>query len=224
MLPRLRLLRELLATDGAIFVSIDDNEVHHLRCLMDEVFGEENFVAQIVWEKGRKNDAKLISVGHEYMLVYVKSAERLNELKTIWREEKPGAKEIQAEFLHLRSLHFDDYSKIEIELKSFYENLPKGHPAKRHLRYGRVDSRGVWRDDNMSWPGGDGPFYDVIHPITKTCCKVPDGGWRYATPEKMQEMITAGIVEFRKDHTEPPIRKTYLIRRHLKTLCGQRVE
>ena len=45
MLPRLKLLRELLRQDGAIFISIDDNEVHNLRCLMDEVFGEENFVA-----------------------------------------------------------------------------------------------------------------------------------------------------------------------------------
>ena len=51
MLPRLKLLRELLRDDGAIFVSIDDNEVHRLRCLMDEVFGEENFVATTIWEK-----------------------------------------------------------------------------------------------------------------------------------------------------------------------------
>jgi adenine specific DNA methylase Mod len=51
MYPRLQLLKELLADDGAIFVSIDDNEVHHLRMLMDEVFGDENFVATIIWEK-----------------------------------------------------------------------------------------------------------------------------------------------------------------------------
>lgn len=51
MLPRLKLLRELLTEDGAIFVSIDDNEVHHLRCLMDEVFGEENFVESVIWKK-----------------------------------------------------------------------------------------------------------------------------------------------------------------------------
>lgn len=47
MLPRLKLLRELLTEDGAIFVSLDDNEVHHLRALMDEVFGQENFVANL---------------------------------------------------------------------------------------------------------------------------------------------------------------------------------
>jgi adenine-specific DNA-methyltransferase len=51
MMPRLKLLRELLRDDGAIFVSIDDNEVHRLRCLMDEVFGEENFLATVAWQK-----------------------------------------------------------------------------------------------------------------------------------------------------------------------------
>lgn len=51
MTPRLKLLRELLKEDVVIFVSIDDNEVHHLRMLMDEVFGKENFVAEIIWQK-----------------------------------------------------------------------------------------------------------------------------------------------------------------------------
>jgi adenine-specific DNA-methyltransferase len=63
----------------------------------------------------------------------------------------------------------------------------------------------------MSWPGGDGPEYEVIHPVTKLPCAIPEGGWRYSTPEKMQEMIDLGKVVFREDHTEPPIRKTYLI-------------
>ncbi len=51
MWPRLQLLRELLADDGAIFISIDDNEVHHLRMLMDEIFGEDAFVATLIWQK-----------------------------------------------------------------------------------------------------------------------------------------------------------------------------
>lgn len=63
----------------------------------------------------------------------------------------------------------------------------------------------------MSWPGGDGPRYDVIHPDTGIACAVPEGGWRYSTIEKMQDMIRLGKVVFRKDHTEPPIRKTYLV-------------
>src|SRR5438105_12039687 len=58
MMPRLKLLRELLRDDRAVFVSIDDNEVHRLRCLMDEVFGEENFVAQFVWKKSYGGGSK----------------------------------------------------------------------------------------------------------------------------------------------------------------------
>jgi adenine-specific DNA-methyltransferase len=75
MTPRLKLLRELLRDDGVIFVSIDDNEVHHLRMLMDEIFGEENFVASIIWEKkySSQNDAKYLSETHDYIIVYARS-------------------------------------------------------------------------------------------------------------------------------------------------------
>ena len=77
MLPRLKLLRELLRDDGAIFVSIDDNEVHRLRCLMDEVFGEENFVATVIWQKvyAPKSSAKHFSDDHDFVLVYARDKE-----------------------------------------------------------------------------------------------------------------------------------------------------
>jgi len=74
MMPRLKLLRELLREDGVIFVSIDDNEVHHLRMLMDEVFGSENFVATVIWQKkySPQNDAKYFSEMHDFIIVYAK--------------------------------------------------------------------------------------------------------------------------------------------------------
>ena len=74
MYPRLRLAANLLRDDGVIFISIDDNEVANLRKLCDEVFGEENFVAQLIWERAYspKNDAKYISNSHDYVLMYVK--------------------------------------------------------------------------------------------------------------------------------------------------------
>ena len=77
MLPRLKLLRELLREDGAIFVSIDDNEVHHLRSLMDEVFGEENFLATAIWQKvfSPKNTAKYFSEDHDYVMAYARRIE-----------------------------------------------------------------------------------------------------------------------------------------------------
>ncbi|MGH7195660.1 MAG: site-specific DNA-methyltransferase [Candidatus Saccharimonadales bacterium] len=75
MTPRLKLLRELLSDDGAIFVSIDDNEQHHLRSLMDEIFGEENFITNIIWQKKytQSNDAKYFSANHDFIICYAKN-------------------------------------------------------------------------------------------------------------------------------------------------------
>ena len=77
MYPRLFLARNLLRQDGVIFVSIDDNEVHNLRLMMNEIFGEENFVAQLVWSKrvSPANDAKWFSSDHEYMVVFARNKE-----------------------------------------------------------------------------------------------------------------------------------------------------
>ncbi|MFD6053293.1 MULTISPECIES: site-specific DNA-methyltransferase [Microbacteriaceae] len=214
--PRLRLAKRFLAQDGVILVSIDDAEQASLRRLMDEVFGEQNFIAQLVWEKGRKNDAKLFSNGHEYVMVYAKSKSTLRERKTTWREEKPGAREIWDEYLRLREIHGADDSAIEHDLSAWFSALPRTDPSKKWARYKRVDANGPWRDDNISWPGGGGPRYDVIHPVTGQPCKVPERGWIWPDPETMKEKIRLGIVVFRDDHTEPPLRKS-----HLRPIVGE---
>ena len=167
-------------------------------------------MACLVWEKGRKNDAKLFSVGHEYLLVYAKSVLDLRERKTVWREEKPGARDIWERYLELRVEHARDDSAIETKLAAWYASLAKGHPAKKWSRYKRVDSNGPWRDRDISWPGGGGPRYDVIHPKTGLPCVVPERGWIYSDPEEMQRQIKLGLVEFRDDHTSPPFRKAHI--------------
>lgn len=75
MYPRLKLARNLLTKDGIIFISIDDNEVHNLRKICDEIFGEKNFMAEIAWQclDTIKNDAKYFSDNHEYILCYAKN-------------------------------------------------------------------------------------------------------------------------------------------------------
>lgn len=75
MYSRLKLARNLLKEDGVIFISIDDNEDHNLRKIVDEIFGAENFLAKIIWQKihSTKNDAKYFSNSHEYVLCYSKS-------------------------------------------------------------------------------------------------------------------------------------------------------
>jgi adenine-specific DNA-methyltransferase len=75
MLPRLQLLRELLSEDGSIWVTIDDNEGHYLKVLMDEVFGRRNFVDTVIWQKADspRNSARQFSSDHDYMFVYSKA-------------------------------------------------------------------------------------------------------------------------------------------------------
>ncbi len=75
MMPRLKLLRELMSENGAIFISCDDNEQHNLRCLLDEIFGAENFVANIMWQKkyAASNDATGIAAMHDFIIVYQKT-------------------------------------------------------------------------------------------------------------------------------------------------------
>lgn len=210
MYPRLSMARQLLKEEGIMLISINDAEAANLKLLCNEVFGSENFIAQMVWEKGRKNDAKLLSIGHEYVLVYARSLNALKESKTIWREEKPGTREIWDEYVRLRTKHGKDNQAIEVDLQTWFSNLPKAHPSKKWSRYKRVDENGPWRDRDISWPGGDGPTYDVIHPITKKPCKVPERGWIYSKLEEMERQIDLGFVEFRADHTEPPFRKYHL--------------
>ena len=75
MRPRLYLAQSLLRDDGLIFISIDDNEVHHLRLLLNEIFGEENFIAQLIWKSksGGANDSVFFAVDHEYILCFAKN-------------------------------------------------------------------------------------------------------------------------------------------------------
>lgn len=90
--PRLVLLRDLLAEDGSIWVSIDDNEGHYLKVIMDEVFGRRNFITNVIWHKmfSVKNSAQFFSEDHDYIAVYARNSEvwRPNELQ---RSEKQDA-------------------------------------------------------------------------------------------------------------------------------------
>lgn len=81
MYPRLKLARNLLSDDGVIFISIDDNEVDNLKKICDEVFGIQNFISNIIWQnkKGGGNDSKYIAIEHEYILIYAKNKNILQD-------------------------------------------------------------------------------------------------------------------------------------------------
>ena len=203
--PRLKLAKDLLRDDGVLFISIDDAEAENLKKIADEVFGESNFVACLVYDKNRKNDAKYFSVGHEYIIVYFKNISVIKESGVIFRASKEGVDEVKEEFEKLRKEFNNDWTQVAAGLKKLYSTWPTNDERRSLARFTKVDEKGPYRDDgNINWPGGGGPMFDVIHPVTGKVCKKPVSGWRYSTPERLQEEIDKGHVVFGPDETTVP--------------------
>ena len=214
MYPRLVLLKQFLREDGAIFVSIDDNEVGNLQVLMREIFGATNEVATIVWEKGKKGDSKLVSVTHEYIVAFALNKTLLKERKIKWRRKKPGVGDVLDYYEGLRNNHGDDHVKIRKEMMGWYRGMAKNDFRKAHKHYNWSDNRGLYFAADFAGPD-DGrenrPRYPIIHPITQKSCAIPSTGWRWE-----EERTKAALSEdpprihFGKDHTTIPNRKSYL--------------
>jgi adenine-specific DNA-methyltransferase len=217
MYPRLKCAHGLLTRDGAIFVSCDETEQARLRLVMDEVFGGENFVADMVWAAGRKNDSRLISVSHEYIVCYARDKGFLTAEKVEWRQRKKGLDDIYRQYEKLKGQFGSDFAAMTAGMKEWFKGLPESHPAKAHKHYSHVDARGVYFPDNISWPGGGGPKYEVLHPQTRKPVAVPSRGWMTSDPSKMEAWIRDDRVHFGPDETYVPCIKSYLRDRELQT-------
>lgn len=173
--PRLRVAKDLLAEDGVIFISLDDNEIQNLMKMCDEIFGESNFVDCITWNKRvPKNDNNGIGNIHEYVLVYVKDS----AFKRQFTMQKDGLDEIY-NLLEKCKKEKLPIPEAETRLKQLYKE--KGYDRGITL-YNCLDNNyEPWGKINMSWPNADtfGPRYDVFHPKTHKPTKVPDRGWRW---------------------------------------------
>lgn len=214
MYPRLVLLKQFLREDGAIFVSIDDNEVGNLQALMREVFGASNEVATIVWEKGKKGDSKLVSVTHEYIVAFARNKALLKERKVRWRRKKPGVDAVLEHYESLRKKHGDDHAAIRKEMMAWYRTLPKGDPRKGHKHYNWSDKRGLYFAADFAGPD-DGrenrPRYPILHPITQQPCAIPSTGWRWEEDTTKAALADdPPRIHFGKNHTTIPNRKSYL--------------
>jgi len=215
MYPRLVLLKQFLREDGAIFVSIDDNEVGNLQALMREVFGSVNEVATIVWEKGKKGDSKLVSVTHEYIVAFARNKALLKERKVRWRRKKPGVDAVLEHYDSLRMKHGEDHAAIRKEMMAWYRALPKGDPRKGHKHYNWSDKRGLYFAADFAGPD-DGrenrPRYPILHPITQQPCAIPSTGWRWEEDTTKTALVEdPPRIHFGKDHTTIPNRKSYLL-------------
>ncbi len=213
MYPRLKLLHKLLSDDGAIFISIDDNEQASLKIICDEIFGVGNFVTSAVWQKSKKGDAKLISVTHEYIVVYTKNKSDCIQ-SGLWRKKKDGADTVLAKYEELKQLHQGDHETISKEIAKWFNSLSKDAVERNHKHYKFSDNRGLYFPDNFAGPN-DGrlsrPRYDIIHPVTQKPCKKPSTGWRWEETKTLDAIAqNPPRIHFGKDETTIPCRKSYL--------------
>lgn len=174
MFPRLVLGRHLLKRDGIIMISIDNNEVHHLRLLLDAVFGAENFVDMMTWRGARKGDAKLTGGGQDYILIYARDRSYLKANDVRWREEKEGLGPVYEKVEELRAKHRNSYAEMTKELRSWYKSLSDENPSKLHAHYNTIDEHGVFFPGDISSPN---PRPNLM--FEWKGYSVPKNGWRY---------------------------------------------
>ena len=203
MYPRLVLAKRLLNENGVIFVSIDYNEQATLREIQEEIFGENQFIAEIVRNtNSSKNNSLFISTSHDYCTVYAKNK---TSLEAKYSDEKWSVykNNINEYLKRARILKNSGMSSTEItqELKQ----LTKYPRFIDFTNYWYVDDRGIYAKDNL---GGvdNGNKQPILNPLTGKLDPIPPKGFRY-TPEKMQELIQENRIHFHNDGSLPRLKR-----------------
>jgi len=230
MLPRLYIARNLLREDGVIFVSCDDNEVHNLRCLMNEVFGEENFVASVIWQKvfSPKNSAKHFSEDHDYVLVYCRRAED-------WRPALlPRTEEMEARYDNPDDDPRGPWTSGDLSARNYYGagtyamtcpsgRVIEGPPPGTYWRVAKEKFEALDADKRIWW-GKDGDNMPRLKRFLTEVKqgRVPQTLWTYGevghTQEAKKELVS--LVDFpNSDAVFDTPKPTRLIRQmlHLAT-------
>lgn len=226
MYPRLFLARNLLQDDGVIFISIDDHEVHNLREMMNEIFGEENFIASVIWQKvySPKNSAKYFSEDHDYILVYSKNAE-------IWRPEfLPRSEEANSRYINPDNDPRGPWKPDNLTARNYYSKglyevtSPSGKKFKAgvgiYWRFSYERFLGLDKDNRIWWGqnGSNMPAYKRFLSEVKQGF-VPQTLWKYEDVGHTQE-AKKELLEFVKfEQTENvlnTVKPTRLLQRILQ--------
>ena len=195
MYPRVALARNLLRPDGAIFLTIDDHEVHNLRLLMDEIFGPENFVATCIWQKvyGPKNTARQFSEDHDYVIVYARNAAE-------WEPNPlPRTEAMEERYKNPDSDPRGPWKSGDLSARNYYSKgtypivTPSGReidgpPRGTYWRYSREKLDDLIRE-NRIWFGSDG---DGVPAVKRFLSEVKEGRvpqtlWSYQDVGHTQE-------------------------------------
>ena len=201
--PRLKLAHSLLQDDGVIFVSIADHEIHNLRAAMNEVFGEENFIAAVIWQKvfSPKNSARHFSEDHDYVVVYAKNAE-------IWTPRLlPRTEEMEARYANPDSDPRGPWTSGDLSARNYYGEgtypvmCPSGRgidgpPPGTYWRVSKTKFDELDRDKRIWWgaDGGNMPRLKRFLSEVKAG-RVPQTLWTYEevghTQEAKKELMAA---------------------------------
>lgn len=193
--PRLVLLRELLAEDGSIWVSIDDNEGHYLKVVMDEVFGRRNFIANVIWHKmfSVKNSAQYFSEDHDYIIVYSKNSD-------IWRPNELARSEKQdAMYKNPDNDPRGPWTSGDFSARNFYGagtyaitapsgRIIAGPPPGMYWRFSQAKLEEL-KSDNRIWWGKDGNGVPRLKRFLSEVKggRVPQTIWQHADVGHTQE-------------------------------------
>lgn len=206
MQPRIAASKPYLKPEGVIAVSIGDSELPRLRIIMDEVFGESNFIGMITIDRGNvTNNARFLSSSHEYLLLYAKNMQALLKSGVKWRTTREGLATVRRQEKKLRSKHGEDYASMSEELKEWFKSQEL--PA-RLKQFNGVDAKGLYAYSDLSAPK-NGLTYDVTNPNTGNKVAVPSRGWGVAEDTFLELIQTDNIIWGATDKQQP-LKKLYL--------------
>lgn len=214
MYPRLKLARNLLTDDGVILVNMDENEITNLTKILEEIFGVNNDLGTIVWDKRNpKGDSKGIASQHEYIVVFTKNKEEFLKQNELVRPKKNA----QAIVNKAKTLFNKKNGELNLEIInkefSIWINAQNDFTGGEKA-YKKIDQNGkVYRGVSMAWPNKkkapDEYFIPLIHPQTGKPCPIPERGWR--NPQAtMKLLLEKDLILFGEDETKQPERKYFL--------------
>lgn len=201
MIPRLKLLKELLIKDGVIFISLDNNEAFNFKLIMDEIFQEENFLGVIVLQTATDNNPTQISTEHEYMFCY----SRDKDYQKNWDAKSKEADSIQTKYLELKSELNDSVEEIQTRLRAWIRENKANLEKTTHYNY--VDEKGVFYPGNSSNTRDGGYTFDILHPITNNVCSKPNFGYRWPETTFWKADSNGDVLWGSDENTIPKIKK-----------------
>lgn len=198
---RLQIAKQLLSDSGVIFCSIDDKNQAYVKCLFDEIFGENNFLGQLILKTATDNNPSQITIEHEYMVCY--ASKKSNQTK--WERMSRGAELIIDKYNEIKNKE-QSLAKQQKELRKWIKENKSLLTGVAH--YNNIDEDGVFSSSgNSSNPHPGGYEYDIIHPITGKACPKPANGWRWPE-DTFWDYDKEKQILWGKDHsTQPHVKK-----------------